>query len=589
MTADADRHICYAFGEYRLEPARLRLTRRGRAVRIEPKAFRVLLVLVERAGSVVTKETLLDTVWNREFVGENVVSRAVAKLRSVLGDDPRTPRFVETVYTLGYRFVAAVERRGETALAVLPFVDLAEDPGQEFFADGLTESLIADLGGIRRLRVISRRSVLRYKDSPVPLLTVGAELGVDAVVEGSVLRAGDRVRISVQLVSVEPEQQLWSETFDGDRSDVLNLLGEVARAVAREVRIALAPDEHRRLQEPRPVDPEAYEDCLRGRFHWHGLAAGDLAVALKYFDRALARDPDLAMAHVGVADIWGSSGVWGIVPPDEALAKSLPALERALQLDDRVAEAHDVGARLRTYYDRDGGRRDWQAAESSHRRALDLRPSYAEGHLLYAVFLGVVGRLDEARRRLERGLAHDPYSRLGRAVQCWFLVAEARAEEAVALAAKEVGPNPSSAALPALWAGYERLGRFREALAAGRSFLAGLGQRGLLKAFGAPSDPESAYRSAMGRAADELAKRAGSTYVQPTQVGRTFLAAGRPERALEWLERAVAERDPFLTFLPMDTPWLALRDDARVQMALASLGLPQDSAAHGPAEGSSGQ
>ena len=558
----------YRFRDFELDPLQLRLTRSGQVISIEPKVFRVLLVLLERPGQVVTKAELLDRVWGDAVVGENVVSRAVAKLRKLLGEDPDGSGLVETVHTVGYRFVGTVTRDRECGIAVLPFVNLSQGAGNDYFSDGMTDSLIAALSGIKSLRVISRRSAMLYKDSTLPLAEIGAQLNVQAIVEGSVLKSGNRVRITAQVITLEPESQVWGGTFDGDAGDVLQLLDEVAGTVARKVRGALAPEESQRLAQRRKVNPEALDYCLKGRYYWYGMGSPDLELALDYFERAVSVDPENAIAHTGVADLWGSSGVWGVVPPDQALRMGLPALQKALAIDDGLAETQDVAARFATYY-----QHDWEAADASHQRAVALRPSYAEGHLFYSIFLAIVDRREEADARLRHALALDPHNPVARAAQCWMFMADGLADRTIDLVQQQTGTDSSQVALPPLWSAYEQLGMFREATAVARRFLGGLGHRELVPHLQVTDAQESAYRRLMHGVSDALIERASSDFIQPMQVARVLLAAGRVADAFDWLDQALDRDDPFIVLLPVDAAWRALHDEPRLRAVLKRIGL----------------
>jgi TolB-like protein/uncharacterized protein (DUF1330 family) len=256
---------------------------------------------------------------------------------------------------------------------VLPLDNLTGDPNQEYFVDGMTETLIADLSKIGTLRVISRTSAMRYKETDKSLPEIARELGVEAVIEGSILREADRVRVSAQLIHAESDRHLWADSYERDFDSVLALQSELAQAIAREIQAQLTPQEADRFAARKEVDARAYDAYLNGRFHYYKLTRADLDISLRYFESALERDPDFALAWVGVASVWGGRQQMGFAPPTEAIPKSLAAISKALELDDSLAEAHSMLAAFRTW-----GEWDWEKAEPEFRRAIELDPNLAE-------------------------------------------------------------------------------------------------------------------------------------------------------------------------------------------------------------------
>ena len=289
------------------------------------------------------------------------------------------------------------------SLAVLPLQNLMGDSTQEYFVDGMTEALIANLAQVEALKVISRTTVMQYKGSTRPLPELARELGVEAVIEGSVLRDGERVRISVQLVDAT-DRHLWADSYERRLADVLSLQMEVARAVAREVRVTLTASERERLTHARPVDPEAYEAYLLGRFHWNRRTRPDFLAAISAFERAIAVDPTYALPYSGLADSYIMLVEWRHMLPTEGAPLALTAAQHALRLDSTSAEAYtSLGEVLITTF-------DWVGAERAFRRALELNPGYATGHQWFGFFLSKMGRDDEAIAELERAVALDPRS-----------------------------------------------------------------------------------------------------------------------------------------------------------------------------------
>jgi TolB-like protein/Tfp pilus assembly protein PilF len=301
--------------------------------------------------------------------------------------------------------VAARPGDNRVSIAVLPLGNLSGDAQQEYFADGMTEALIADLAKIQALRVVSRHSVMQYKDARKPLPEIARELGVDAVVEGSVMRAGRRVRVTAQLIDAETDEHLWADSYERDQSDVLALQADVARRIASEIKVAVTPQEQARLLGARRLDPEAHSLYLKGRHEWNKRTAEGFQAALAAFERALASDPNFALAHAGLADTYGLMGPGSGGDPGAAMAKSRAAAQRAIDLDDGLAEAHTS---LAAVLHRGDG--DVAAADRAFRRALELNPGYATAHQWYAILLAEEGRDAEATRHAESAVSVDPLS-----------------------------------------------------------------------------------------------------------------------------------------------------------------------------------
>src|SRR2546429_2628125 len=288
-------------------------------MKLQEQPLQMLQILLQRPGEIVTREELQQKIWPSDtFVDfDHGINNAIKRLREALGDSAETPRFVETLARRGYRFVGKIERDEPRmrSLAVLPLENLSHDPQQEYFAEGLTEALITTLAKIGELRVVSRTSIMLYKGVRKPLREIARELEVDAIVEGTVLRVGDRVRITAQLIDAAKEAHLWAESYERDLRDVLTLQSEVAQAVAREVQVKLTPQEQAHIAQVRRVEPEAYEAYLKGRYHWNGRPG--VRKRIEYFEQAIARDPTYAAAYSGLADCLSALSAWRVVPANE--------------------------------------------------------------------------------------------------------------------------------------------------------------------------------------------------------------------------------------------------------------------------------
>jgi len=456
------------------------------------------------------------------------------------------------------------------SLAVLPFANLSGDAGQDYLAAGLHEALITDLarlGGLKR--VIARGSVMRFAKTDKPPHQIAEELGVDALITGSVLRSGDRVRVTAQLVDAATEAQLWAERYERDMRDVLALENDVVAAITREIKLKLTPQENARLASARPVDPAAYEACLKGRFNWYKLSREGLDNAEKYYQFALEKDPNYAPAYEGMAGVWLSRTDTGLIPPSEAMRRANASALKALELDDNFAQAHVTLANIKVL------EWDWVGADREFRRGLELNPNSAEGHFMYADFLVTMRRIAEWEKEIWRTLELDPLSNFNRCFYGWHLVYERRYDEAIAEMTKvaQAEPNFSSVHL-GLWGAYFKKGADALAFAEAKKFFGVLGDREVVDALDA-GWPQGGYGGAMKRAGDVLIARYQRTYYPAIRVARLLAHAGEDERALEFLEKAFERQETPLYHIGVGWDWDALRPDPRFQLLLRRMNLPE--------------
>jgi adenylate cyclase len=450
------------------------------------------------------------------------------------------------------------------SLAVLPLENLSDDPDQEYFADGMTEALIGDLARIGSLRVISRTSVMKYKGERKAIPEIAQELDVDGVVEGTVARAGGRVRITAQLIDARDDRHLWSDRYDREFADVLALQSEVARAIAGEVRITLSPKEETHLASARPINPDAHEAYLKGRAHWMKGSLADHELALGYFQHAIRTDPGYAPGYAGLADVYGFLGLNGVAPPAELLPKAEAAALKALELDETLPEAHLSLGVSRMWHDW-----DFPAAEREFRRALELNPSQAQGHMWLGLYLSIAGRNEEALEEGNLAIKYDPLSAIYR-VMVARLHREARDYDAAeGLLREALALDPTSAfAHSSLGYVYSLSSRHEEAIAEIEKMTA---QGGPLWGLGfvyARAGREDEARAIL----EELNEREG--YVPATGPALIYVGLGDHDKAFEWLERAYEERSVTLVFV--DSPiWDPLRSDPRFQDLLRRIGLPE--------------
>ncbi len=456
------------------------------------------------------------------------------------------------------------------SLAVLPLVNLSGDPEQEYFADGMTEALITNLSKIRALKVISRTSVMQFKGAKKSLPEIAQALRVDGILEGSVQRSGGRVRITAQLIRAVTDTHLWAESYERDTRDVMSLQADVAQAIAREIKVAVSPEETRTLGRASPVNPDAYEAYLKGQSHWYHLSREHLDAALGYFESALQKDPNYARAYVGVANVWLERGDAGFMRPSEAIPKAKGAIAEALALDETLSEAHIALANILGEYDH-----DWAASEREFRRGIELNPNSADGHFMYADFLISMSRTQEWNTEIQRALELDPFNPFFPCFYGWQLVYVHRYDEAISQFQKVLATEPDfSSAHMGLWGALYKTGRHKEALAEAMKFFAVLGDHeveGVLSRGYAVGG----YSQAMHLAAETLASRSTRTHVPGVRIARLYAHAGDKDQVMKWLEKAYEQGETPLTHLNVGWDWDNLRDDPRFQDLLRRMNFPQ--------------
>ena len=452
------------------------------------------------------------------------------------------------------------------SLVVLPLSNFADEP--EYFVDGMTDALISALARIQGVRVISRQSAMHYKGSKKLLPEIARELGVDFVVEGSIARLTDRLRLNAQIVRAEPEATLWSESFERREEDVLVLQNLFAQSVAGAIHVEVSPREAARLADTRTVDPEVYQEYLQGRFFVDQGSPGSIEKARLAFEKAIRLDSSFAPAHAGLADVYG----WQAYLYEEPFvyaAKTEAEARRAIELDPELAIPHALLGDVLRYY-----KWDWEGAEAAYRRAIELGPNEPLARRYYWALLASLGRFVEARQQIEAAIRFDPLSAASFADRAYLELFEGRSDlaERDFRRALELGPGLHWAH-SGLWVVYGRTGREREQIAALRGWLAGLGQTELVAAF--DTMPAGSSHREIARAVGLLAERLSRSSRVSIGVGVSLLAAaGELDRAQAWLERAFAARDPELVWLAMDPAWEPLRARPRIVRMLAEMRLP---------------
>jgi TolB-like protein/DNA-binding winged helix-turn-helix (wHTH) protein/Tfp pilus assembly protein PilF len=454
-------------------------------------------------------------------------------------------------------------------IAVLPLENLSRDPEQDYFADGMTDALLSDLAKIGALRVISRQSVMRYKGSKESLPQIARELSVDAIVEGTVQRSGDKVRITANLLQAKTDQHLWAKSYERDFRDVLNLQSEVAQDIVREIEVTISAEESRRFSAVRAVNPEAYEDYLKGRFQWYSLTRQGNDEAERYYKLALEKEPDYALAYAGLADVWLTRTDAGQASPYEVMPKALAAADKAAQLDQNLSQPHITLANIDFLY-----LRDWVSADREFRRAIELNPNSQDAHFMYSDFLVSLKRDQEWQNEVQRALELDPMSAFTRTFYGWHLIYLGRYDEAIQQLEQGLAAQPDfPSAYMGLWGAYYKKQMDAQAMQAAVKF------------FQVIHDPEAAdalssgfrqagYREGMKRAANILALRAQKTHVPCIRVARLYAHAGETDKAIQWLAKADEARETPMGHLGVAWDWDSLRPDPRFQEILRRMNFP---------------
>ena len=556
------------FGAFELDVHAGELRKQGARIRLQEQPLRILEMLLTHPGELVTREELRDRLWPSDtFVDfDHGLNKAINKLREALDDSAESPRFVETIPRRGYRMIAdpgKASKRVES-LAVPPLEDLAHDPAQEYFADGLTEALITSLSHISALRVTSRTTVMTYKGAHKSVPEIARELCVDGVVEGTVLRSEGRVRISAQLISTRDDTLLWAESYERDARDILALQAEVARAIAAEIQAKLTPREEAQLTRVRPaVNPEAYEAYLIARHYWSQRSAEGLKKAADYFRQAIEKDPAFASAHAGLADMCASAGIWGLVAPADGAGKAKALARKALEIEE-TGEAHAALGWATFQYDY-----DYAAAEKEFQRAIALYPDYAFAHMWYAFCLLCMGRLEEALAEGRRALQLDPLYPIAHmcyAAGFYFL---RDWDHCIDACRRGLDINPGYPHIRWMLANaLQAKGCHEEAIRERQGILDAAPSSAMSLAELGDSYAAAGMRTEALRILDQLHELRGHKYVMPYWVALIHTGLKDRDEAFRWLDAALEERSAFLAYVTGDPRVDYLRSDPRFQNLL---------------------
>ena len=626
------------FGVFEVDLRAGELFKHGIKIKLQQQPLRVLALLLEHPGEVVTREDLRQAIWPAgTFVEFDVgLDAAIHKLRSALGDSAESPRLVETLPRRGYRFIAKVEsvaaveaaqserppeeqastaaeavslpkRRpllwaaamaigvalllavntgglrvrllGRSAapriqsIAVLPLGNLSGDSAQEYFAEGMTEALVTRLGktgGLGGLRVISHTSAMHFKGTRETLPQIARQLHVDGVIEGAVLRVGNRVRVTAQLIEASTDRHLWAETYERDLRDVLGLQDAIARAITNEVQIRVSSSQLSPVaSRARPVDPDAYDLYLRGRSEWNEWTEEGTRKSIEYFQQAVQRDPGYAPAWAGLSDAYTQLGQFNLLPPKLAWFKAKAAATRAVQLEEGLSEAHEslAGVLLLQW--------SWSAGEKEYQRAIALNPNNAVAHQGYGNLLSATGQAELAIREMRRALELDPLSPNKQNSLAATLHRAGRYDEALQYFREIPDPDLNSEGRHRrIGAIYERKGMLGEAMAEWLMALRFGGKQDV-----AASD-ERDYRASGYDVAKktylwgDLRARKAQPRPPPYNIAGDFALLGERDSAFAWLERAFRERRGVLALLTVDERFEALRPDPRFRDLARRMGLP---------------
>jgi len=608
------------------------LRKHGVRVRLRGQPFAILAMLLEKPGEVISREEMRKRLWSsgsdETFVDfEHSMNSAMKKLRAALNDSPENSRYIETIPKLGYRFIAPVEEvavearkpyeRGQAAetpahvtwrrrlavlipalalpaalvvwlvqtashrtnaaaplrsIAVLPLADLSGDTSQDYFAEGMTDQLITDLAKIGSLRVVSRTSVMQYKGTKKGLPQIAKELNVDAIVEGSVVRSGQKVRITAQLLHGPTDKHLWAESYERDLGDVLRLQNDVAEAIARQVRVELSPAAKVQLSSARSINPDAYEPYLVGRYYFTNqfTSVTALNTAKSNFEEAIRRDPSFALAYAGLADTYFYLADQSGTPSDSAYKSAKEALKKAVSLDNGIGEAYDTLGVLSWRYDR-----DWDAAERNFNKAIELSPSYSCAREDRAVYLSFLGRRTEAQDDLATSRTIDPSP----AMLMTEVASDYQLRDYGALldaSRRHIAADPNEwTGYFNLGMGYQGTGKMVEAISAY--------QRAVEVSNGNPSAAAAlaqAYALTGKRALSQQIltdlEKSKSGYVSPYTLATVYAGLGEKDKAFELLDQAVQARALDVSYhIKADVRIDSLRSDPRFDNVLHRMGLKE--------------
>ena len=574
--------IAYEFENFRLLPGDKRLLCDGKPVRLPPKVFDTLSLLVQNQGRLVEKDDFLKRLWPDTFVEEVTLAHSISELRKAPRKGKTSQEFIETVAKRGYRFIVPVKvthldiprvSRQQVVLAVLPFENLSPDTDREYLADGLTEEVVAALGQIdpERLSVIGRTSIMAYKGATKSLSEIGRELGAAFLIESSIRTEGERIRITSKLIRTSDQVQTWSASYDSEPSSMLALQRELSETIAQQIRLRLAPERLDALARRQTHSPEAYDAYLHGRYFWNHFTPATTRRAIECYRRATELDPEYALAWSGLTDAYASSPIHADVRPSDVWQKARDAAEQAVSAGSELAEIQTSLGILEFWLDW-----DWSAAETAYRNAIRLDPNYSLAYRMLGILLGHMGQHEEqARLAMDRARSLDPLQAMHHALSAQVAFVTRDSSAAIQFA------HQATIILADFWIGHYQLGQAYEQMGEYKLALDALNKAGR---FGGDNSKVLSLRgyvlAKMGRKNDALAvlktleALSHERYMPPYATALVYAALSQPDAVFEWLYRAFDVHDVHLALLPADPKWDQFRSDGRFSALLRSCGLP---------------
>ena len=554
-------------GEWFVQPRLGVASRNGQTQHLEPKTMQVLSCLAAHAGEVVLKDELIASVWRATYVSEHVLTHAIWQLRHIFGEC----EFIQTIPRRGYRLMkpVRVSEQRIRSIAVLPLANLSAEAGQEYFADGMTEALISALAQISGLRVISRTSVMQYKNANKLLPQIAAELGVDGVIEGSVVREAGRVGVTIQVIRATTDQRLWAKTYTSDLRGILDLQQEMARGIAAEIQVSLTADEHTRLRRSRPVDPAAHEAYLKGRYCYFRMTEVGLRASMQHMREAIAADAEYALGYTGLASAAAVLSRMSSMPPLEAERIIRPAVARALELDPSLSEAHCVLGGLRLYYDW-----DWVGAEQALKYAIALNSSSSMAYGALAELYEALDRAPDAIAAWRQACQLDPLSLFFPALLGGSLILAGQPGAAAEQLQKTIRLEPN------YWLPYEILSfalvdlkQWQEATRAAETAVRlapdAIPKAALGYVYGL-TRRESDTRNVLA----DLQRLKVDRHVSPLVTAALLTVLGEFDRALDFLEEGFRIHDPVVVLIRTFPFWRPLRGHPRFQELVRRMNFP---------------
>ena len=601
----------FRVGEWLVTQALNQIGSNGNSTRVEPKAMQVLVYLAEHPG-VVTKEQLISSVWPDVFVSEDVLPGCISALRKAFNDNARKPNVIETIHKSGYRLLQPVQRLNESRLAasvastnssralawklailgvvlaalifaaftrsrrhydsvaVLPFINASNDSETQYLSDGIAQQVVDDLSQLNAVKVMAWTSVSRYREAQGDVRAIGHDLGVKAVLTGTLQRQGDRVALQTELVDVSNGSQLWGQRYDQSVSDISDLQHHLSRDIADKLRLKLTGDQQQKIGHQYQASSQAYELYLKGRFFWGKRTKAGLQQGIQYFQQAIALDPNYALAYAGLADSYALLDDWGQTPPRDSFPKARAAAEKAIALDDSLAEAHVSLAMVRVSYDW-----DWTGAEQEFKRAIQLNPNYATAHQWYGMTLASLGRFEEGEAEVKRGQELEPLSPIVNMAVAEVYAWEGKHDEAIAQYKRVLELDPSFIGVYGnLAVSFEQKKMSREAFEVTKRQAELEGDTQLA------AEIEQAYSRSgtAGVTALELKtdlEEQKKRYVNPVGIAEAYAELGDAPHALQWLEKGYEDHASGMQYLAVRSGFDAVRSDPGFRYWLSVLNLPE--------------